>query len=146
MEACEQGTVARYVSLEKVLAALAFYELFELTEEVIIEHHPLSDDCKDDSSVRQHFKRFRDNVQFHGFAFKKMEAKFGGARKIILFMWKVPVLGKRTESADAAAVATVAKRVPELHSRAVQREFVHRYGLIAGVPPMMLHSNTVHSA
>jgi hypothetical protein len=98
IEPCEAGTIKRYASLESKLLAMGDYEIMELTEEMIKSFHPLSEEARSDSAIRSHYERYRNNLCFHSVAIKMFPATFGSQRKMMLFLWKVPLdQEKRTE-------------------------------------------------
>jgi hypothetical protein len=129
IESCEAGTIARYESLERVLLGMENYEVMELTEEMITSFYPPSEKAlKNESTLRTHYQFYRDNIIFHSIAVKKFPATFGSQRKLMLFLWKVPIdPDDRLEADNDRTVQLVSKRLPEIHSRTIRREFVERY-------------------
>lgn len=140
IEPCEAGTIERYASLERKLLAMQNYDILELTEEMIASFHPPSEEARTESALRKHYSRYRDNLLFHSVAVKKVATTFGSARKLMLFIWKVPTAREeRTESDNDRTLLLVKKRIPDIHSREVKREFKERYSH-AVVTPGVLRS------
>mmetsp|Transcript_37677 Transcript_37677/g.112456 ORF Transcript_37677/g.112456 Transcript_37677/m.112456 type:complete len:1111 (-) Transcript_37677:584-3916(-) len=145
IEACEAGTIERYTSLEAELLELAEYEIYELTEEAIALLHPPSDEARNNaSSLRSHFQRYRDNIRFHSIAIKKYPVTFGGDKKLMLFLWRVPKEpSDRADADNDRTVMEVKNRLPVIHSRAVRREFTERFSHAVVSPSVLRQMYTL---
>ena len=127
IEPCEAGTIPRYELLERMLLEKDDYEIVELTEEMILSLHPPSEKAlKNPDTLRKHYQIYRDNIIFHSIVVKKFPATFGSQRKLMLFLWKIPLEG-RTEADNDRTVQLVSKRLPEIHTRETYREFSERF-------------------
>ena len=145
IEACEAGTIERYTSLEDELLELAEYKIYELTEEAIALLHPPSDQVRNNpSSLRSHFQRYRDNIRFHSIAIKKYPVTFGGDKKLMLFLWRVPKEpSDRADADNDRTVMEVKNRLPVIHSRAVRREFTERFSHAVVSPSVLRQMYTL---
>ena len=143
------GTPAKYATLEALLRQMSDYSVLALPEEKILQLHPLSDGAtvgKDpDHARRQHIYRWREGMSFESFAVEMLEATWGSHRKLSLFIWRVPLDATAREqpaalAAHAAAIISIERQLPEIHSRYARREFAALYSQVTGISKNMLGS------
>ena len=74
IEPCADGTPHKYAWLEAELSTKEDYEVVQITKDKIREHSPPSAGAETKPALRMHFMRFREGLQFHKFAVKRIIA------------------------------------------------------------------------
>jgi hypothetical protein len=90
-----------------------------------------------------HVLRWRQFMAFQSFAVETLEATWGSHRKLLLFVWRVPIdeetrNAAASQTAQAAAIAHVDRQLPIIRGRYARQQFLSDYSRITGLSKGML--------
>lgn len=108
--------------LEAQLAALDDYHYIEVTADEI-DSYTKQPPAEADSTARGRRHHFRQGLCFDLFAVKRYVYVPGSSKSALLFLWKLPAVGERSETNDARVQLQIHSVLPQYHTRVMHVEF-----------------------
>jgi hypothetical protein len=108
--------------LEARLATLGDYECIEVSADEI-DSYTKQPPAEAETTARARRHHFRQGLCFGLFAVKRYVYVPGGPKSALLFLWKLPAVGERSESNDSRVQLQIHSALPHYHTRVMHREF-----------------------